>query len=171
MREWGRILLSLCIGTSLEAAPITDPFVKNLTLVGVIHVEGSKTKGQSVAVLREKASGKTRILHKGDSILDADLEVRELGPQEIILVRGSQRFILRVENQPEANTAAAHPIEAAEVELPPLDSSASNIVEIPNTEPSPAAVPKPAVQRFEPKVAPGSVCEGEECPGVELKTP
>lgn len=146
----------------LYGAPITDPFVKNLTLVGVIHVEGKQTKGQSVAVLREKSTGRTRMLHKGDSLLEADLIVRELYPQEILLMRGDQRFVLRVENQSET-TAAIERVETTEVELK-VEADSNGIVAVPTP------TSKEAVPRFEPKVVMPEdepvPCEGESCASV-----
>ncbi len=171
-------LIGLSLSPWLRAAPVTDPFVKNLTLIGVIHVEGNKTKGQSVAVLREKASGRTLIMHKGDMIMEADLELRDLAPQKITLVRGTQQFILRVENQPETSEASV-----ASSETPDAVESSEEVIATESLE-NPATIlggasrfteaasedvmkaPKPTprpTQRFEPPILQESECEAEDC--------
>jgi hypothetical protein len=149
----------------LQAAPLKDPHVKNLTLVGVIHVQGSKTKGQSVAVLRERSTGKTRILHKGDSILDADLEVRELGPQQITLGRGPQTFILRVENFPDSVTTLSNQVESMEVEL--AEDKSSRLVELPLDSESNQITPLKLSQTETRRLFPDVDCLAEECPTIE----
>jgi hypothetical protein len=161
------ILISLAFASAVQAAPLTDPYVKNLTLVGVIHVQGSKAKGQSVAVLREKSSGRTRILHKGDSIADADLEVRELGPQHITLARGQQTFVLRVENFPDHSTELSDQVESAEAEIP-QEKSSSTVVELPlepeTNQDKPLMLPPQTEQR---RLIPDADCVGDECAVAE----
>lgn len=158
---WCFMIGLLWTGT-LKASPLTDPHVKNLTLVGVIHVEGARAKGQSVAVLRERSTGKTRILHKGDSV--ANLEVRELGPQQVTLARGQQTFVLRVENETE--TASLDHVESTDVELV-HDKSPSPVVELPppteTTVEMNVKAEAPAEQR---RLIPDPDCPGEDCPAV-----
>jgi len=167
MTRYWQILISLSFASVLQAAPLTDPYVKNLTLVGVIHVQGSKAKGQSVAVLREKSSGRTRILHKGDSILDADLEVRDLGPQQITLVRGQQTFILRVENFPDSVTTLSNHVETTEAEITE-DKSSSNVVELPLDPESNHIVPlKSAPQAEQRRLIPDPDCVGDDCAAAD----
>jgi hypothetical protein len=160
------ILIGLTLASSLKASPITDPYVKNLTLIGVIHVEGARAKGQSVAVLRERSTGKTRMLHKGDSIVDADLEVRELGPQHITLVRGQQTFVLRVEYNSETTVTLSNHVETTDVELM-NDKGESPVVELPiapETSVDPLAKPEnPPEQR---RLIPDPDCVGEECTSI-----
>ncbi len=159
------ILISLCLAATLEASPITDPYVKNLTLVGVIHVEGTRTKGQSVAVLREKSTGKTRILHKGDSIVGTDLLVRELGPQQVTLARGQQTFVLRLESNSESSTMLSQ-VESTDVELME-DKSENPIPELSAPTETVAETPfKPEVQAEQRRLIPDSDCTGDECPAV-----
>lgn len=157
------ILLGLSLASGLHASPLSDPHVKNLTLVGVIHVEGTQAKGQSVAVLHDRASGKTRILHKGDRLTDADLELRDLGPQQVTLVRGSQTYVLRVESYSDS-VAVTSQVESTDVELVET-KNVSTIAEtaIPNEKD--AAAPekneRPAETR---RLEPDADCAGEECP-------
>jgi hypothetical protein len=159
-------LLGLALASALHASPITDPYVRNLTLIGVIHVEGVRTKGQSVAVLRDRNSGKTRILHKGDSLVDADLEVRELGPQQVTLARGQQIFVLRVEIAAEAPVALTSQVESTDVELT-NDKNAVFTVELPTPAESSADVePKLETPKDERRLIPDPDCVGEECPSV-----
>jgi hypothetical protein len=157
MTGFGYIFISLFVATAIQAAPITDPYVKNLTLVGVIHVQGANPKGQSVAVVREKSTGKTLMLHKGDSILHADLEVHELGPQRITLMRGGQTFVLRVEIVSEPLT-----VESSDVEL--SNEKSSSVVELVlPSEPTQDADIKPVTPREERRLIPDPDCEGEDC--------
>jgi hypothetical protein len=158
------ILLGLTLTSALKASPITDPYVKNLTLIGVIHVEGARAKSQSVAVLRDRFSGKTRMLHKGDSIADADLEVRELGRQHITLARGQQTFVLRVESQSEAATASVSThVESTDVELM-SDKSLSPVAELsPPAEVNVETIPKPETQAEQRRLIPDADCTNEEC--------
>lgn len=171
MTGFGLFLINLVFASAVYAGPITDPYVKNLALVGVIHVEGARTKGQSVAVLREKSTGRTRILHRGDSILEADLEVREFGPQQITLGRGEQTFVLRVEYQSDSSAVMSNHVESTEAELT-VEKSTSNVVEFPMApESDPENQSKPAVQVEQRRLIPDpdpdpnadSDCEGEEC--------
>ncbi|HYX38483.1 MAG TPA: hypothetical protein VE954_35725 [Oligoflexus sp.] len=160
MTGFWQILISLLLASAVQAAPITDPYVKNLTLVGVIHVEGARSKGQSVAVLRERSTGKTRMLHKGDQLAEGDLEVRELGPQHITLIRGQQSFVLRVENFSDT----AH-VETSDVEL--VGDKSSSVVEVPLApEPTQDSEAKAATPREERRLIPDADCEGEECSTV-----
>ena len=160
------ILLSLTLASALHASPITDPYVKNLTLIGVIHVEGVRAKGQSVAVLRDRINGKTRILHKGDSLVDADLEVRELGPQQVTLARGQQLFILRVETAAEAPASLTSQVESTDVELM-NEKNEGPVVELPTPiESSSELQPKPEIQKEERRLIPDPDCMGDECPSV-----
>ncbi len=158
------MLISLGLAATLEASPITDPYVKNLTLVGVIHVEGTRTKGQSVAVLREKSTGKTRILHKGDSIVGTDLLVRELGPQQVTLARGQQTFVLRLDSNSESTMLSQ--VESTDVELAE-EKSENPIPDL--TAPSEAVAEAPLkseVQGEQRRLIPDSDCTGDECPAV-----
>ncbi len=193
MKNLWMIICCLGCAVSLGAAPLKDPFVKNLTLVGVIHVEGQKSRSRSVAVLREKNTGKTRILHQGDSILDGDLEVLELAPQQIILARGQQRFVLRVEIEAEStafagNLASPEPTEADAPDAgtddeAPSEAIESTVIDIPlassldSSSSSSADQPRQAEmnskakpQRFEPKViqelVPEDLCDTDSC--IEL---
>jgi len=160
------ILFSLTLASALHASPSTDPYVKNLTLIGVIHVEGVRAKGQSVAVLRDRISGKTRILHKGDSLVDADLEVRELGPQQVTLARGQQLFILRVETAAETSSGLSSQVESTDVELM-NDKNAVPVVELPTPiESSSDVPPKPEIHKDERRLIPDPDCVGDECPSV-----
>lgn len=109
-------LLGVSLASGLRASPLADAHVRNLTLVGVIHVEGSQAKGQSVAVLHDRASGKTSILHKGDRLMDSNLELRDMGPQQVTLVRGGQTYVLRVESYSDS-VAVTTQVESTDVEL------------------------------------------------------
>jgi hypothetical protein len=119
MTGFWRILICLTLASAAQAGTAVDPYVKNLALVGVIHVQGAKSRSQSVAVVRDKSSGRTRMLHKGDRLAHADLEVQELGPQQITLKRGTQTFVLRVESYSDTSTSLAEHVETTEVELVP----------------------------------------------------
>jgi hypothetical protein len=157
------ILLNLTLASALHASPITDPYVKNLTLIGVIHVEGARAKGQSVAVLRDRVSGKTRILHKGDSLVDADLEVRELGSQQVTLARGQQIFILRVETAAEAPTSLTSQVESTEVELI-NEKNTVPVVDLPTPIESISDVQlKPEIQKEQRRLIPDPDCMDDEC--------
>jgi hypothetical protein len=191
MKNLWMIICCLGFAVSLGAAPLEDPFVKNLTLVGVIHVEGQKSRSRSVAVLREKNTGKTRILHQGDTILDGDLEVLELAPQQIILARAQQRFVLRVEIQAESTAfagilASPEPTEAeaqyagTDAEAPleaTIESAVSDISLYSSSDSSSSSSAdqqqqaemnsKAKPQRFEPKViqelVPEDLCDTDSC--------
>jgi hypothetical protein len=178
MTGFWTILLGLTLATALHASPITDPYVRNLTLIGVIHVEGVRAKGQSVAVLRDRVSGKTRILHKGDSLAEADLELRELGPQQVTLARGQQIFILRVESATEASAARTSQVETTDVELTndrdtvpavELPAAVDSIAEIPSSvaaENPVDAQPKPETHKEQRRLVPDPDCIGDECPSA-----
>lgn len=146
-------LLGVSLASGLRASPLADPVVRNLTLVGVIHVEGSQAKGQSVAVLHDRFTGKTRILHKGDRLTDSNLELRDLAPQQVTLVRGSQTFVLRVESSSDT-TAMTSQVESTSVEL---------------VEPKTVSTIADTSEKSEPQVEtrrlePDPDCAGDECP-------
>jgi hypothetical protein len=156
-------LMSLTLASGLQAAPITDSYVKNLTLIGVIHVEGSKSR--SVAVLRDRVTGKTRILHEGDSIAEADLEIRVMGPRQITLGRGSQTFVLRVENNSETSAALALPdqVETTDVELRSETVPESSAEWSESTESTAISSSKVETQVEQRRLIPDPDCVDEEC--------
>lgn len=159
MSAFWRIIMTLLAAPKLYAATHTDSHVKNLTLVGVIHVHSPKAKNQSVAVVRDNASGKTRALHQGDSIPDAALEVRELGPQHIVLMRGQQSFILRVDRAAQAAEVA---VEGSEENVF-VELNATDQEENPSPLPELAASEYPSPQRYEPKVLAEPTCGSQSC--------
>lgn len=92
------LLLSLLIMSSpLQAVDAGDSSVDDLTLIGVIFVEGAKSAEDSLAVLRDKKSGKTLMLRQGDKLADSNVELRRLGPGAVTLVRAKTEYVLRVE--------------------------------------------------------------------------
>ena len=162
------LLISLGIGqligaTRSWAETQADPAIKNLGLVGVIYVAGLKAKSQSVAVLRDRHSGRTLLLRIGDSLLAGEFAVSELGPQQVTLVKGDQQFILRVEKQEESILSAATS-ESFEAEEGNLNAESEN-PELPELETTSikqtAKIPTP---RFEPKILPEQACAGGNCP-------
>jgi hypothetical protein len=165
MTGFWHFLLGLTLTSALHASPMTDPYVRNLTLVGVIHVEGTQAKGQSVAVFHDRAAGKTRILHKGDRLTDSNLELRDLGPQQVTLVRGGQTFVLRVESHSES-AAMVSQVETTDVELiEPKDVSPL----ADTTNPSEKEVAPPEKSERQPetrRLEPDADCTGEECPAL-----
>jgi hypothetical protein len=164
MTGFWKALIGLTLASGLQAAPITDSYVKNLTLIGVIHVEGSKSR--SVAVLRDRVTGRTRILHEGDSIAEANLQIRVMSPRQITLGRGEQTFVLRVENNPETSAALALPdqVETTEVELREEKESVA-AVELPlPAESSSESSSKVETQVEQRRLIPDADCTNEECP-------
>ncbi|WP_141734980.1 hypothetical protein [Oligoflexus tunisiensis] len=153
MTGFWRFLISVTLASGAQAGPAVEPYVKNLALIGVIHVQGAKSKSQSVAVVRDKSSGRTRMLHKGDRLVQAELEVRELGPQHITLVRGTQTFVLRVESYTDTSTTLSNHVETTEVELTP-EKTVEPLVE---NESKPEEADEPQAATPEPD------CEAEAC--------
>lgn len=156
------MLLGLIGASMLQASPITDPYVKNLTLVGVIHVEGARAKGQSVAVLRDRITGRTRIMHKGDFVTESNLELRDLGPQQVTLARGTQIFVLRVDSNSDSSPMLSH-VESTDVELVDVQNVKTVLeVSVPSVEGSetPMKVEAQAEQR---RLIPDPDCTGDEC--------
>ncbi len=144
-------------------------YVKNLTLVGVIAVEGNKNRAQSVAVIRDRFRGKTRILKKGEQILDAALTVRELSPGRVVLEGHNQIFTLRTDEMTSPSLSSQEseslPVETTEFDLNQSENleemNGQDLPQLPaptSVKPSPEALSTPQSQRFEPPMLPEKLC-------------
>ncbi|MCX6130728.1 MAG: hypothetical protein NTX25_16925 [Proteobacteria bacterium] len=174
------LLLILGLGWVFSAKSQTrnENEIKNLSLIGVIHVQGPNSASQSIAVVRNRLDGKTFILHKGDRIPFADVELSEFGPRSIILTRGTQQLVLEIEAQTTTSRSYAssdfdenastseeeNPSEFSANEL----ASSDLILRVPIERKRTAIRSgKMAIPRFEPNLIPAEDCDDNPCPNTD----